>query len=130
MKTQGINQLQEVKTITKATNQNANNFKTPELKNDEVNLSTTKKEVPTSKKLGVGIASAICPGLGQVCNGELGKGAKFLLGGIGIDVAATVAATALMSANPGLGLITACAGTLGHLALNVCSIVDAVKNAK
>ena len=130
MKTQSINKNQEVKTITKATNQNINNYKTPELKKDELNLSTIKKEVPTSKKVGVGLASALYPGLGQVCNGEVGKGVKFFLGGIGIDIAATVAASALVAVNPGLALLTACAGSLGHVALNVFSAVDAVKNAK
>lgn len=129
MKTQAINQSQEVKTITKATN-NQNNFKTPELKKDEVNLSTTKKEVPTSKKIGVGLASALYPGLGQVCNGEVSKGAKFFFGGIGIDVATTIAASALISANPGIAILTACAGSLGHIALNVYSAIDAAKNAK
>ena len=129
MKTQAINQSQEVKTITKAMN-NQNNFKTPELKNDEVNLSSTKKEVPTSKKVGVGLASALYPGLGQVCNGEVGKGLKFCLGGVGIDVATTIAASALMAVNPVVAILTACAGSLSHIALNAFSAIDAVKNAK
>lgn len=130
MKTQGINQTQGVKTITKATNQNLNNFKTPELKNDEVNLSSEKKEVSTSKKVGVGIASALYPGLGQVCNGEVEKGVKFCLGGIGIDIATTIAASALCTINPAIALVTACVGSLGHIALNIYSAVDAVKNVK
>ena len=89
------------------------------------------KKVPatTGKKWGVGIASYFCPGLGQGINGQWGKAAGFFagtltLGGImGVSIAKTA-----MTGKAKLGGIVA-AG-LAATALNIWSVVDAVKNAR
>ena len=86
---------------------------------DKVDLSTkkegVKKEASVGKKVGVGVASACISGLGQLINGEVGKGAGFFLGSI---------ASSLILI-PTLGPI----GALVPLGINIASIVDAVKNA-
>ena len=86
---------------------------------DKVDLSTkkegVKKEASVGKKVGVGVASACISGLGQLINGEVGKGAGFFLGSI---------ASSLILI-PTLGPV----GALVPLGINIASIVDAVKNA-
>ena len=66
------------------------------------------KEASSGKKWGVGIASAFISGLGQMINGEWGKGVGFLAGAIAG------------------GILCWPVG----VAVSVWSIVDAVKNAK
>ncbi len=102
-------------------------------KEDSVELSTkqaaVKKDAPTSKKIGVGIASALYPGFGQLINGQVGKGAKFFFGQIGLDALSYAGTIALYAVNPGLALAVGVAGGLAHLGVGIASIVDAVKNA-
>ena len=76
----------------------------------------TKKEASTAKKVGVGIASACIPGLGQAINGEWGKALGFFAGSLG-------SAFTLGAICPPLGLAAG-------LGIGIYSIVDAVKNAK
>ncbi len=80
---------------------------------DKVEFTTEKevseKKASTGKKVGVGIANAFLPGLGQIINGQVGKGLGFMAG--------TIALGALF-------------GPTAALAIGVVSIVDAVKNAK
>lgn len=73
------------------------------------------KEAGSGKKWGVGIASAVIPGLGQAINGEWGKAAGFFFGGIAASVVAATTAPLIGLAGLGLG---------------IWSIVDAVKSAK
>jgi len=85
---------------------------------DSVELSknnTEKKEASSGKKWGVGIASAVVPGLGQAINGQWGKAAGFLVG--------AMASNALAFVSP----LIACPVILG---VGIGAIVDAVKNAK
>ena len=86
---------------------------------DKLELSNkkegVKKEASVGKKVGVGVASACISGLGQLINGEVGKGAGFFLGSI---------ASSLILI-PTLGPV----GALVPLGINIVSIVDAVKNA-
>ena len=96
--------------------------RTPET--DTVSFSGTnnpepqeRKEAGSGKKWGVGIASAVIPGLGQAINGEWGKAAGFFLG-------TYVGAGAVgFMIHPFLGAAVA-------IGANIWSIVDAVKNAK
>ena len=78
------------------------------------NTENSKKEASTSKKWGVGIASTFIPGLGQAINGDWGKAAGFFLGNATFNI--------LAFSNPLLFIPAA--------AINICSIVDAVKSAK
>ena len=84
-------------------------------KKEDDNKEEVKKEASVGKKIGVGVASACVSGLGQLINGETGKGAGFFLGSI---------ASSLILI-PTLGPI----GALVPLGINIASIVDAVKNA-
>lgn len=98
---------------------------------DTVNFST-KVENPKgnkTKKIGAGIASFVYPGLGQLVNGDAKKAAKFALGGVGLDVIGTIASVALAASNPIACIAIATAFALGHVGLNIASIVDAVKSA-
>lgn len=84
---------------------------------DTVELSgkAAKKEgASTAKKVGVGIASFLLPGLGQFINGEPKKGFAYLGGSIGCAI---------------LAGFTGPIGAVAALAVGVSSIVDAVKNA-
>ena len=104
--------LATVPKLERTPNADTVSFSTPTFKADEV---TAKKEASSGKKWGVGIASAFISGLGQAINGDWGKGIGFFAGNLGLSIAA-------YSVSP-LFAIPA-------LALNIWSIVDAVKNAK
>lgn len=105
----------------RTSNQNTVSFGNQE---DKVEISGKQplKEASTSKKWGVGIASACITGLGQLINGEVGKGFAFFGGSI---VAGTTTYF-ISKANKTLGHICA----VCSLAIPIASIVDAVKNAK
>lgn len=100
---------------------------------DTVTLSSTHAtEQPkgsTAKKIGVGIASALYPGLGQLANGDVKKGAKFFFGQMASDIGFSALAIGLASVNPALGLAFGIAGGLAHAGIAIGSIVDAAKNA-
>ena len=80
------------------------------------------KEASTSKKWGVGIASFLIPGLGQLVNSESGKAAGFFFG----SLAAQVLTLASIQIVPVMGFLMGCAS----LGLQIWSCYDAVKNAK
>lgn len=91
---------------------------------DKVDLSKNKVvplEAPLGKKIAVGAASFVLPGLGQILNGEAKKGHRDLIlnfalrfGACGLAVICPPAAFAMAGA---------------ALAVNISSVVDAVKNA-
>ena len=83
-------------------------------KADEKNQNL-KKEASTAKKWGVGIASCVIPGLGQLINGDVAKGAGFFCGATALGALTYVGCPYLVIPSLGLG---------------IWSIVDAVKNAK
>jgi len=89
-----------------------------------------KTEAGSDKKWGVGIASAILPGLGQAINGQWGKGFAFLCGNLAATLAMGLSASKTVLTHPrkaGVGMLLA---VLAPLGVNIWSIVDAVKNAK
>ena len=93
--------------------------RTPEV--DKVDISnkkevdnTNKPEASVAKKIGVGAASFVIPGLGQLINGQVKKGLIMFLGNAAIN-AITFTVFPLMG--------------LAGAALNVYAAVDAVKNA-
>ena len=92
--------------------------------------SEPKSKGSTSKKIGVGIASALYPGLGQLANGDGKKGAKFFFGQMASDIAFSALTIALAATNPAVALAAGLAGGLTHLGISIGSIVDAVKNAE
>ena len=91
-----------------------------------------KVEATSDKKWGVGIASAVLPGLGQAINGQWGKAIAFFLGTgalsglsgalLGKDISALK--------NPKLFIAGSIASGVAALGLIIGSTVDAVKNAK
>lgn len=90
-----------------------------EVSKDTVEIA--KEEAPkksnTGKKWGVGIASAVIPGLGQLINGEIGKGIAMVAGNVACWFMIRKAPKGVASS----------VGWVGGIALNVYSIVDAVK---
>ncbi|MBE6228795.1 MAG: hypothetical protein E7120_08005 [Bacteroidales bacterium] len=70
-----------------------------------------------------GVASFFIPGLGQMVNGSVGRGFAWLGGSVACSIASGVAMEAGAD-----GLVLAIGA--GALALNICSIVDAVRVAK
>ena len=92
---------------------------------------TYEKEASTGKKWGVGIASAVLPGLGQAVNGQWGKGLGFFAGNIGIGIdSGLFGAVGMMKGAPKALGGSMLIGTLASVGLIIGSIVDAVKNAK
>ena len=84
---------------------------------------TYETEGSTGKKWGVGIGSAILPGLGQAINGQWGKGFAFFGGSIAINIAQI-----LLAAKGKTGAALTCVA--GNIGARIWSVVDAVKNAK
>lgn len=80
-------------------------------------VRTYETEGSTGKKWGVGIASAIIPGLGQLINGEWLKGGGFFIGALAAELL-------------GAMLVGRGGSTLGGLAVRTWSTIDAVNNAK
>ena len=87
--------------------------------------------------VGSGIASFFIPGLGQMISREVGRGFAWFGGAVasyavtGIGNAFSVSGTTL--GNPGLtttGSVITLVGAASLLAVEVCSIIDAVKVAK
>ena len=73
----------------------------------------------------------LLPGLGQMTMEEGGRGAAFLLGSLGVSLASTLIGGMLAYGNaPETGLIIIYAGNAAALAIDIASIVDAVKVAK
>lgn len=94
---------------------------------DTINLTAKSNEIAeskpsTAKKVGVGVASAFIPGLGQIINHDGKKAGVFfgtsLVGGLLTGAASTVS------------LPLAVVLSVGTLGVKVASIVDAVKSAK
>ena len=93
------------------------------LSEDKVELPEKPKKASNAKKWGVGIASGMISGLGQLINGEVGKGAGYFGASVGTFIIARVG---MVQKIPALAVL----GGLGNLAVGVSSIVDAVKHAK
>lgn len=84
-----------------------------------------------------GVASFVIPGLGQMVSGEVGRGFAWLGGGVACLIV-TGTGNGLLQAgtendNPGLrttGRILSLVGTLSLAAVDICSLIDAIKVAK
>ncbi len=70
-----------------------------------------------------GITSFLIPGVGQMIDGEVGRGIGFLCG----NILCNVAATAMLSNENAYGALLV---ALGGVGLNIASIVDGVRVAK
>jgi len=86
---------------------------------------------------GSGIASFFIPGLGQMINGQAGKGALILFGDVALSVGGFVAAATMQEKGPDGKAVTTPGGTAVALccwaamaALDIWGICDAVKVAK
>lgn len=97
-----------------------------------------ERPASTGKKVGVGIASGFIPGLGQMINGQWGKGLGFIAGNIGISF--IMSAIFNRKLPKGLSFQEILKhpefqkgqtfGSIAGLAVTALSIFDAVKNAK
>lgn len=76
-----------------------------------------------------GVASFFIPGLGQMVCDEVGRGLAWLGGAAGCTLVAGIGTAVGMAGYPS-GAILSLAASAGSLALNICSIVDAVRIAK
>lgn len=76
-----------------------------------------------------GVASFFIPGLGQMVCDEVGRGLAWLGGAAGCTLVAGIGAVVGMAGYPS-GAILSLAASAGSVALNICSIVDAVRVAK
>ena len=73
----------------------------------------------------------LLPGLGQMTMDEGGRGAAFLVGSLGLSAIGTLVGSAMMySQAPEAGVIIFYAGNIAAFAVDIMSIVDAVKVAK
>ncbi len=123
------NTVNSVNTANNADNKPIVDLSAPE---DKIELSSkqeVKKESSTAKKIGTGIASFICPGLGQLVNGQGGKAAKFFFGTVGVDILTGVGVGAIYLLNPPVALGISAIGALAHIGVAFTSVYDAVKNA-
>lgn len=78
-----------------------------------------------------GVASFVIPGLGQMICGEVGRGFAFLGGQAALCLVTGVSTSVLMAYDYwALSSVVAIVGSLGIVAIDVCSIVDAVRVAK
>lgn len=75
-----------------------------------------------------GVASWVIPGLGQMISGSVGRGFAYLGGYAGCYLFTIFGAA--LSNDTAFGGIMALAGCAGMLAVDICSIVDAVRMAK
>lgn len=87
--------------------------------------------------VGSGIASFFIPGLGQMINGQGGKGGLILAGDVLLGIGGLVAAATMQTTGTDGKAVTSPAGTAialccfaGMVALDIWSICDAVKVAK
>lgn len=76
-----------------------------------------------------GVCSWLIPGLGQMLCDEVGRGFAYLGGSAGCFLL-MVSGAAISVESPGVGLTLVTASTFGMLAIDICSIVDAVRVAK
>ena len=86
-------------------------------------IVTYDADASTGKKWGVGLASAVFPGLGQAINGQWGKGIAFFLGNIALQALQMITA---LNGKPGVAMIS----LVGNIATRIGAIVDAVKSSK
>lgn len=87
-----------------------------------------KVKAGKGKKVGVAIASAVVPGLGQVLNGDWGRGIAHWLGGIALSA---LTGFSLLVAEGGKksGLVGVALGVAGVIANRAVAAVNAAKNA-
>ncbi len=124
----GIQKMPEVKNVQKSSYQPKVDLSDPV---DSLQLSTKQSAPPkasTGKKIGLGIASALIPGLGQLVDGDGKKAAKYFLTEVGASVAG-YAALALIGPSP-IGLAVMGLSSVVGVINYIGSIVDAAKNAK
>lgn len=86
-------------------------------------IVTYDADASTSKKWGVGLASAVLPGLGQAINGQWGKGIGFFVGNVALQALQMVAA---LNGKSGLAFVS----LVGNIGARIGSIVDAVKSSR
>lgn len=80
-----------------------------------------------SRKAGVGIASAIFPGLGQFINGDAGKGFGFLAATV---LSPILVLPAVLTKKPAIRILCASLAILPQIGARIWAPIDAVKNAK
>lgn len=77
------------------------------------------------------MASFVIPGLGQMICGEVGRGFAYLGGQLALSVATYLSTSACYCYGYyGIGTIVGLVGISGVIAIDICSIVDAVRVAK
>ena len=118
-KIQIANQVLKTNATRKATSNSGINFKANAPKDSfekkEAKTQDTEK-ASTAKKIGVGLASGLVTGAGQAINGDWGKA-------VGMFAGASLGCGVLIMICPPVGIV-------GALAVQIWSIIDAVKNAK
>lgn len=77
-----------------------------------------------------GVASFLIPGLGQMVCGSVGRGFAYLGGVVGCYTVMYSGAFMGFAGESAVGQILMCAASAGALAIEICSIVDAVRVAK
>ena len=120
---QGVYALNNVSSANKAEKAAKADLKDPV---DKIELSTkagAKEEASTGKKIGLGVASLLLPGLGQCINEDYKKGAV-LFG------AAVLSIPAAILAGSTLGIAGLAATGLARLAMHGYSAYDAAVSAK
>ena len=74
-----------------------------------------------------GVGSLLIPGLGQMINGQVGRGFAFLGASVGSNIIYTIGA---VNGEDGVGVILALVGAAGMLTADIWAIVDGVRVAK
>ena len=77
-----------------------------------------------------GVASFFIPGLGQMVCGSVGRGFAFLGGAVGCYTVMYSGALLGFAGESAVGQVLMCVASAGALAIEICSIVDAVRMAK
>lgn len=77
----------------------------------------------------MGICSFVIPGLGQIISGELGRGLAYFGGSLACYALSSISLISMLS-SPAQGAMLAVASYAALIAVDVCSIVDAVRVAK
>lgn len=96
-----------------------------------------RQEFDPYSPFGTAVASFFIPGLGQIINGEAGRGCWMLFGDVALVTGGLLSAGLWTTTDPSGkrvtttgGTICACACWAGSIALTIFSIVDAVNMAK
>ncbi len=87
-----------------------------------------KVKAGKGKKAGVAIASVLFPGLGQVINGDWGRGFGHFFAELGLEIATGVSIAAAQGGKK-LGKVAVIASVAGYLTNRIIAGVNAAKNA-